>query len=177
MRGKIKIGHKIREIRKSLPGKLSMEEFGKLFDPPASKGVVSNWENNYNYPSEERLKLIAELGETTIDEIFSDRDEEETLRKIISDFEVELEKYEILNDMNKFILEICVLSSDRIMDIYKSLAKDDKNKALEILDLFDSEVSEVMHNHADKHEEYMFKIDQLQKSIEYNQRKLDEVLL
>lgn len=61
---KKKIGHKIRQIRKRQNGGkgLSMEEFGKLFDPPASKGVVSNWENNYNYPNEKRLQRIAELG-------------------------------------------------------------------------------------------------------------------
>lgn len=55
-----KIGSKIKDIR-SVMG-LSMEKFGELFDPPASKGVVSNWENDYNYPNAERLKKIADLG-------------------------------------------------------------------------------------------------------------------
>lgn len=64
---KRKIGSKIRDIRKKK--KMSMENFGKLFDPPASKGVVSNWENDYNYPNSERLIRIAELGDITVDEL------------------------------------------------------------------------------------------------------------
>ncbi|OFK62562.1 hypothetical protein HMPREF2811_02575 [Globicatella sp. HMSC072A10] len=66
---KRKIGYKIKEIRMSLPDKPSMEEFGKLFDPPASKGVVSNWENDYNYPNESRLKQIAKLGNISVYEL------------------------------------------------------------------------------------------------------------
>lgn len=61
------IGNRIRTIRKSLG--LSMQEFGKLFNPPASKGVVSNWENNYNKPNNERLKTIANLGGVSVDEL------------------------------------------------------------------------------------------------------------
>ena len=66
---KKKIGDKIKKIRKQQCGNLSMEEFGKLFNPPASKGVVSNWENNYNYPNNERLKVIAKLGDISLDEL------------------------------------------------------------------------------------------------------------
>lgn len=66
---KKKIGDKIREIRKQQPGNLSMEEFGKLFNPPASKGVVSNWENNYNYPNNARLNKIARLGNISVEEL------------------------------------------------------------------------------------------------------------
>ncbi|MGF3073533.1 helix-turn-helix transcriptional regulator [Facklamia sp. P13069] len=66
---KRKIGYKIREIRKSLGSKVSMEKFGQLLRPPASRGLVSNWENDYNYPNEERLKQIAELGNTTVENI------------------------------------------------------------------------------------------------------------
>lgn len=60
---KEEIGNRIKLIRKNLG--LSMEDFGKLFTPKASKGVVSNWENNYNLPNNERLKKIAELGNVT----------------------------------------------------------------------------------------------------------------
>lgn len=58
------IGTRIADIRKSLG--LSMEEFGKRMDPKASKGAVSNWENGYNLPNNNRLKKIAELGNTTV---------------------------------------------------------------------------------------------------------------
>jgi len=74
---KRKIGDKIKRIRKMQNdgNGLSMEEFGKLFNPPASKGVVSNWENNYNYPNEKRLERIAELGGISVKELMlSDTD-------------------------------------------------------------------------------------------------------
>lgn len=57
----------LKKIRKSK--NLTMEEFGQMFDPPASKGVVSNWENNYNFPNNERLEFIATLGGMTVDEL------------------------------------------------------------------------------------------------------------
>lgn len=68
------VGKRIRKIRKDKG--LTMEEFGKLFDPIASKGVVSNWENNYNLPNNERLKRIAELGEITLNELLYGRIDE-----------------------------------------------------------------------------------------------------
>lgn len=68
---------KIRQIRKNLG--LSMEEFGKLFNPPASKGGVSNWENGYNLPNNERLKRIAELGNTSVAEILKPPPEPEEM--------------------------------------------------------------------------------------------------
>lgn len=63
----IQIGNKIKLIRKELG--LNMEDFGKLFTPTASKGVISNWENNYNLPNNERLKRIAELGGIPVNEL------------------------------------------------------------------------------------------------------------
>lgn len=72
------LAEKIRNIRKNLG--LSMQEFGQLFDPPASKGVVSNWENGYNKPNNERLKKIAQLGNTTSEDLLrSHKSEEEIL--------------------------------------------------------------------------------------------------
>lgn len=59
-----KIGERIRSIRNEHG--LSMEEFGKLFSPPASKGVVSNWENDYNLPNNARLAKIATLGNISV---------------------------------------------------------------------------------------------------------------
>lgn len=58
---------KIRRIRKELG--YTIQEFGKLFNPPASKGLVCNWEKGRNLPNKSRLKKIAELGNTTVDEL------------------------------------------------------------------------------------------------------------
>ena len=35
------LGQRIKSVRKAKG--LTLEEFGKLFDSPASRGVVSNW--------------------------------------------------------------------------------------------------------------------------------------
>lgn len=64
---KVFIGHKIKDIRVSK--RMSMEDFGKLLNPPASRGLVSNWENNYNYPNQSRLKQIAKIGNTTVNQL------------------------------------------------------------------------------------------------------------
>ena len=56
------IGQKIKAIRKSLG--LSQLEFSKVVG--ATKSAVANWENGYNYPNNDRLKEIAELGNTTV---------------------------------------------------------------------------------------------------------------
>ena len=59
------IGQKIKAIRKSLG--FSQLEFSKVIG--ATKSAVSNWENGYNYPNNERLKAIAELGNTTVNQL------------------------------------------------------------------------------------------------------------
>lgn len=65
------VGRRIREIR--LKRGETMEEFGKLFTPPASRGLVSNWENNYNYPNEARLKQLSIIGNISVhDLLYSD---------------------------------------------------------------------------------------------------------
>ena len=58
------IGSRIKLIRTSLG--LSMEEFGKMLRPVATKGTVSKWENGKYIPNGERLKNIAALGNTTV---------------------------------------------------------------------------------------------------------------
>lgn len=66
-------GERIKKIRQKTG--FSMEKFGGLFEPAASKGVVSNWENNYNLPNNKRLKRIAEIGNTSVDYILNGTEE------------------------------------------------------------------------------------------------------
>ena len=61
------IGKKIRNIRKSLG--YSQLEFSKVVG--ATKSAVANWENGYNYPNNERLKVIAELGNATVNQLLN----------------------------------------------------------------------------------------------------------
>lgn len=57
---KKRIGSRIRVIRNELG--LTMKEFGKRFNPPASDSIVSRWERGVSSPNNERLERIAELG-------------------------------------------------------------------------------------------------------------------
>lgn len=77
---KEQIGARIKLIRKELG--LNMVDFGKLFTPSASKGVVSNWENNYNLPNNERLKRIAELGGISVPYLFEGTAIEDAIRSV-----------------------------------------------------------------------------------------------
>lgn len=58
-----RLGERIKKIRKKLG--MSQLEFSKAIG--ATKSAVSNWENGYNAPNNERLKAIANLGNTTVD--------------------------------------------------------------------------------------------------------------
>ena len=61
------LGEKIKSIRLSLGE--TAEKFGQRFDPVANRSLVSAWENGRYVPSPKRLKLIAELGKTTVNEL------------------------------------------------------------------------------------------------------------
>lgn len=59
------VGTRIKRIR--LSKGMTLEEFGKLFG--ASKGSVQGWESGRNLPNPERLKSIAKIGDTTVEEL------------------------------------------------------------------------------------------------------------
>lgn len=63
-------GKRIKEIRLGLSSKkTTLEQFGKMLNPPADKGVVGRWEKGVNLPNNERLFQIAEIGNVTTDYI------------------------------------------------------------------------------------------------------------
>ena len=59
------IGGRIKQIR--IAKGLTMEEFGKIFDPPANKSLVSKWENGKSLPNNDRLKKITEIGNISME--------------------------------------------------------------------------------------------------------------
>ncbi|WP_227276260.1 helix-turn-helix domain-containing protein [Vagococcus fluvialis] len=66
------LGQKIRCIRNDLG--MTLNEFGRVIDRGESlkkvrSGTVSNWEQGLNKPNAKRLKRIAEIGNTTVDEL------------------------------------------------------------------------------------------------------------
>ena len=62
-------GERIKDIRLELGE--TLEEFGKRFNPPVTKGLVSLWENNRNVPLPRNLKVIAEISGTSVEELRS----------------------------------------------------------------------------------------------------------
>ena len=64
---KIEVGKRIKNIRINL--KETTAEFANNFDPPSSNGLVSRWERGVNLPNSERLKVIADLGGISVDEL------------------------------------------------------------------------------------------------------------
>lgn len=50
-----------------------MAKFGELIDDRVQSGTVSNWETGKNLPNNERLKIIASLGDISIDELLYGR--------------------------------------------------------------------------------------------------------
>lgn len=64
------VGERIKRIRKDKLG-VSMSEFALLIDEKAKSGTVANWETGKNRPNSERLKAIAELGNTTVNQILN----------------------------------------------------------------------------------------------------------
>lgn len=72
------VGDRIKSVRKNLG--LTTEKFAALFNPPASKGTISKWENGHYLPNNERLKKIADLGNMSVDELlYGESLEEENL--------------------------------------------------------------------------------------------------
>lgn len=68
----IEVGNRIKDIRLSLG--LTMEEFGKLFYEHAAQSIISRWEVGKSVPNAYRLKKIAELGNTTVQELLKEDD-------------------------------------------------------------------------------------------------------
>lgn len=61
------LGEQIKALRNRLGE--SQEEFGKHFAPPASKGIVSKWENGKSTPSSDRLNIISSLSGKSPEEL------------------------------------------------------------------------------------------------------------
>ncbi|HBJ8649572.1 TPA: helix-turn-helix transcriptional regulator, partial [Listeria monocytogenes] len=86
---KKKLGLKIKSIR--LTKGLNQGEFGALFTPGADKSIVSRWEKGISIPSADRLKIISEIGNITIDDLIYGTIEE-ALRNLLQEAETFYEK-------------------------------------------------------------------------------------
>lgn len=107
-------GERVRQIRQQL--KLTQEEFGKKFTPPASKGIVSRWEHG-GTPNNARLERIAELGHVSVDYLLSGRAIDDILPE---------------HTFEKFIHSIHLTESDM-----PDLTRENKDRVEYIRDWFD----------------------------------------
>lgn len=90
-----KVGLRIRDIRKQKG--LSMTAFAEKIDKKAKSGTVSNWETGKNLPNNDRLKTIAELGETTVEYIlYGSLDE--YAKNLLNELEKELKEDDSITD-------------------------------------------------------------------------------
>ena len=62
------VGEKIKELRKSKG--LNQTEFGKLFDPKATGGMVGKWERNINAPTPVYKDQLLKMTNETYSEFF-----------------------------------------------------------------------------------------------------------
>lgn len=87
------VGARIKNIR--LHKGLTMEEFGKIFNPPACKSVVSNWERGNNLPNNARSKILAVVAGIPVEELLYGK------RYILEDFET----WQLLEEIQRRLSE------------------------------------------------------------------------
>lgn len=105
----IDVGLRIKKIRKK-EGK-TLEEFGELFSPPASKSIVSRWENGKSIPNVKRLQRLSEIANCSVDEILYGTLEENILMLM----------YRCLNYINvdyKYLTDILKVEGYSASEIY-----------------------------------------------------------
>ena len=84
-------GEQIKSIRLELGE--TLEEFGKRFNPPANRSLVSGWENNRYLPSPERLKEIAEIGGIPVKDLVSTHSVGERIKRIRVEYGDNLQEF------------------------------------------------------------------------------------
>ena len=84
-------GERIKDIRLELGE--TLEEFGKRFNPPVHKGLVSLWENNRNIPLPRNLKAIAEIGGISVEELTATRSLGERIKRIRVEYGDNLQRF------------------------------------------------------------------------------------
>lgn len=105
------VGKRIRSIRNQLG--MTTNEFGNLFNPPASKGTVSKWENGRYLPNNERLKIISDISipKVSVDELLYGNYSDELVNLLISTNNIDFKKL-FIKKISEFIFEGYKISGD-----------------------------------------------------------------
>jgi len=64
----ILISQRLAQLRKERF--LTLDDVSNIFDPPVSKGTVSNWENGHQYPSNKRIVALCDFYDVSIDYLY-----------------------------------------------------------------------------------------------------------
>lgn len=145
-------GNEIKKIRLSLG--LTMKEFGKKFEPPASDSIVSRWERGVSLPSSRRMKVISEMNNSNGNYISNYIDQLEKKAK-----ETSKENAKIADDFNfneyddvTNRLSIAIEQKKKITADNELIDKEDENKnAVFLLNLYRTlERSRLKAAHFDK---------------------------
>lgn len=147
------VGKRIKALRTQKG--LTMEKFGELFEPPASKSIVSRWERGKTLPSSERIKKISDIYDISTHYLLYGE-------HALTDF-----KHDQNNVAEKLKNE-----------------EDSIEVALEIFDFMSSSVKnqniiyiEKNFNGIDLHKSSIEQINLLKQAIEINKKKVDEKIL
>ena len=108
------VGYRISNIRRELG--LTMEEFGKLLN--TSKGVVNNWEKGRNVPNKARLKIIANIGNVSMEYLLYGKEDNQISQEVKMLRKENLEMKEKIESYEKIFGNIEVLiASQRDIEI------------------------------------------------------------
>lgn len=123
------VGKRIKALRTQKG--LTMEKFGELFEPPASKSIVSRWERGKTLPSSERIKKISDIyhisthyllyGEHALTDFKHDQNNvAEKLKNEEDSIEVALEIFDFMSSSEKNQNIIYIEKNFNGIDLHKS---------------------------------------------------------
>ena len=105
-----RVAKKIREIRTDLG--YSMAQFGELISN-SPKTTVNNWERGINLPKEDKLKKIALLGKTTVEELLYGTPEEVLTNLLKDHFQLQVNP--------AFLQQMLVFLKQQKVDVYDEM--------------------------------------------------------
>lgn len=152
------IGLRIKTIRKQKG--LTMKEFGKLIED-AAQSLVTRWENGTSIPNNERMKIIADIGNISVNELLYGSFENYISNVILENSNEDFIQRDVLDmtikEANK--LNLTYGQDQELYNLYKELftlkIKQTTANVLRKMELQDSEL--------EGHTEY--KIEYLKKNI------------
>lgn len=184
------ISERIKTIRKKLG--LNQTDFGNMIDE-AHKGLVSRWESGINLPNNKRLKLIAELGGVSVNELLYGAIKDFSYNVLINEIDTQGALYGAMyqymvdrgiittNDTEQAKNKAIQLLNQKFKDIYMRMFMSYANSNEDIETIYDypSKVIQIatnffstQNNQTDSFVEYHNKIDNLFNNVPLKKHKI-----